>query len=43
MFRVGAYQPVIAFASIAQHVSLNEAADLTVSHGWEHACTTGDL
>jgi hypothetical protein len=37
VFRVGAYQPVVAFAPIAQHVSLNEAAALAVSHGWEHA------
>jgi hypothetical protein len=43
VLRVGAYQPVVAFAPIAQHVSINEAADLTVSDGWEHARTTGDL
>jgi hypothetical protein len=40
---VGAYQPVVALAPIAQHVSINEAADLTVSDSGEHARTTGDL
>ncbi|MGD0243448.1 MAG: hypothetical protein ABSB59_24460 [Streptosporangiaceae bacterium] len=43
MLRVRAYQPVVAFAPIAEHVSIDEAADLTVSDGWEHARATGDL
>jgi hypothetical protein len=43
VLRVRAYHSVVALAPIVEHVSIDEAADLAVSDGWEHARATGDL